>query len=538
VTSHRIVARVAPGLRVPPCDDDADLVRRYLEDAAHFPGGVARGVVRPASLPELAGALRTLDRALVVGAQSSLTGGATPDGDVVISTERFQDVRLDGDRVTVGAGVTLALLQQQLAAQDRWLPPVPTFLGATAGGAASTNAAGAATFKYGTMREWIDGLTVVLPSGSVLELRRGEVAASMAGDFEIDDDGVARVVRAPAIRMPRVPKCSAAYFSAPGMDLIDLFIGSEGTLGAIASVSFRIAARPPGVCWALVPLTSEARAIALVQALREAAQRTWRDDDPRGIDIAAIEHIDERALAILAEDGVDRRLNVSLPAGTTVVLLVQLELSREAAARDLWADIGDLDSAIGADTPIVRFCRLLDEFGALGDTELVLPDNATRRAALVEFREAAPASVNRRVALAQAQVDPRIHKTAADSIVPFDRFAEMMAACRRLFAERGVELAVWGHISDGNVHPNVVPRSYRDIEAGRAIFLELGRAVVAMGGSPLAEHGVGRSPLKQQLLRLLYGDHGVESMRRVKGSIDPTWKLARGVLFGPPTVSA
>jgi D-lactate dehydrogenase (cytochrome) len=128
-------------------------------------------------------------------------------------------------------------------------------------------------------------------------------------------------------------------------------------------------------------------------------------------------------------------------------------------------------------------------------------------------------------------VDNRIHKTAADSVVPFVRFADMMTVCRRPFAERGVDLAVWGHISDGNVHPNVVPKSYEDIEAGKAIILELGREVIAMGGSPLAEHGVGRSPLKQQLLRMLYGDEGIAEMQRVKQQLDPQWKLARGVLF-------
>jgi D-lactate dehydrogenase (cytochrome) len=452
---------------------------------------------------------------------------------VVISTERLQEITIAGDRVVVGAGVTLDVLQQRVTAHDRWLPPVPTFLGATAGGAASTNAAGAATFKYGTMRDWIDELVVVLPNGDTLELHRGQTVANADGRFELETSGGTVTIPVPAIRMPNVPKCSAGYFAAPGMDLVDLFVGSEGTLGAIARVTFRVARRPTALCWALVPLADEERAYALVQALRDAARQTWSSADTRGIDIAAIEHIDRRALEILAEDGVDRRLSVNVPPLTTVALLVQLEL-RDGASRDLWADASNALSSDAPDTTLVRFCRLLADFGAFDDTELVLPDNPARRAALSEFREAAPASVNRRVARAQADVDRCIHKTAGDSIVPFERFAEMMAACRRLFAERGIDLAVWGHISDGNVHPNVVPRSYADIEAGREILLELGREVVAMGGSPLAEHGVGRSPLKQQLLRLLYGDDGIASMQRVKNALDPSWKLGRGVLFAWP----
>jgi D-lactate dehydrogenase (cytochrome) len=69
--------------------------------------------------------------------------------------------------------------------------------------------------------------------------------------------------------------------------------------------------------------------------------------------------------------------------------------------------------------------------------------------------------------------------------------------------------------------------------AGREAILEFGPQVIARGGCPLAEHGVGRSALKQQLLRQLYGDAGIAQMRAVKRALDPEWKLAPGVLFPP-----
>jgi D-lactate dehydrogenase (cytochrome) len=89
-------------------------------------------------------------------------------------------------------------------------------------------------------------------------------------------------------------------------------------------------------------------------------------------------------------------------------------------------------------------------------------------------------------------------------------------------------------VSDGNLHPNVVPRTLADVQRGHDAILDIARAVKAMGGAPLAEHGVGRSALKQQLLRELYGEDGIEQMRAVKRALDPTWKLAPGVLFGGP----
>ena len=114
-------------------------------------------------------------------------------------------------------------------------------------------------------------------------------------------------------------------------------------------------------------------------------------------------------------------------------------------------------------------------------------------------------------------------KIAADMIVPFERSEEMNRVYRRGFETRGLDYAIWGHISDGNVHPNVIPRSYDEVERGMEAILEFGREVARLGGCPLAEHGVGRSPIKQALLHQLYGDDGIEQMRAVKRVLDPEW---------------
>ena len=119
-------------------------------------------------------------------------------------------------------------------------------------------------------------------------------------------------------------------------------------------------------------------------------------------------------------------------------------------------------------------------------------------------------------------------------IVPFHHLEELLACYEREFERRHLDAAVWGHISDGNLHPNVLARSFEDVEAGRAAILEVGRQAIRLGGSPLAEHGVGRSRVKQHLLQELYGREGVEDMRVVKRALDPHWKLAPDVLFPRP----
>ena len=81
------------------------------------------------------------------------------------------------------------------------------------------------------------------------------------------------------------------------------------------------------------------------------------------------------------------------------------------------------------------------------------------------------------------------------------------------------------------MHPNVIPRTSDDVRLGQQAILECGRQIIAMGGCPLAEHGVGRSPVKQALLRELYGETGIQQMRQLKSALDPDCRLAPGVLF-------
>ncbi len=504
----------------------------YLEDAAHFPGGHAVAVAFPENEAEVAEVLRRSRTVLPVGAQSSLTGGATPMGDTVLSLARLdRSVRVSGERAIVPPAVTLAELQQALAPHGRWYPPAPTYDGATVGGSVATNAAGAATFKYGATRAWVDGFTMVLASGEILDVRRGETCADEAGCFQVEQSDGMRPVPVPRYRMPSVPKCSAGYFAAPAMDLADLFIGAEGTLGVITSVTVRTAPTPPATCEALIWCGDEPTGLALVASLRDASHRTWRDRDPRGIDVAAIEHLDRRSLALLREDGIDRREDVAIPPGAAMALLVRLELPAGTSAAQCYEELGAMADGRAPDTPLVRAARAIERAGLLGRTELALPGDAARARRFAALREAVPEAVNRRVGLAKQQVDARIEKVAADMIVPHERFADSLAGYRAAFGRRGLDVAIWGHISDGNVHPNVIPRAYDDVLAGKEAVMACGRLVIAMGGSPLAEHGVGRSRIKQQLLALLYGEEGLEQMRAVKRALDPAWKLSPGVIL-------
>lgn len=533
MASWSIRARAPKGaIKSDTIQRDPDVLSGFLEDAAHYPGGYADGLVAATSEADIANLLRGSSPVLCVGAQSSLTGGATPMGEVLLTTSRLNRIlKIGTDTVRVEAGVTLTDLDAALRNAGKYYPPVPTFMGAFVGGTIATNAAGAATFKYGTTRDWVQAITVVLPCGDVLDIERGQVTAHADGYFEIEAGGRTIRVPIPAYRAPRVAKLAAGYYAAPGMDLIDLFIGSEGTLGVITEATLRVLPSRPVMCLAFVPCASRLSALALVRQLRGLARDTWRTKDPHGIDVSAIEHMDARCLELLREDGIDRQNGVTIPAGSEIALLITLELPPAMTAEQAFDEIGNARESSAPDGPLRRFCRLLDAAGVLDDVEVAVPGDLARANQLLAVREAVPAAVNQRVGRAKQSVDPRIEKTAADMIVPFDRLEELLTIYEAGFGSRGLDAAIWGHISDGNLHPNVIPRTLDDVKAGKAAILEFGREAIRLGGAPLAEHGVGRNPVKQQLLEQLYGKDGIEQMRAVKDAIDPEWKLAPGVLF-------
>jgi D-lactate dehydrogenase (cytochrome) len=503
--SNRITARRPREQPAPHIDRDPSIVSSFLSDAAHVPGGFAAGVAFPRSEAEVAALVVQAERVLPVGAQSSLTGGATPRGELVLSTRRLSSLEQASiDTIRVGAGVPLTTLHATLTASKMYYPPVPTFEGAFVGGTISTNAAGAATFKYGSTRPWVVGLNVVLANGDVLNLRRGQATASPDGVFAIElSSGRTISIPVPTYRMPDVAKLSAGYYAKPGMDLIDLFIGSEGTLGIVVDATLRLISRPRRAV-TVIPCRDEGQAVAVTAALRGESS------------VSAIEYMDSRALRVVPDEAF-ARAGVRRPGGNMVLLMARIEFETEA------------HDAAGFE----RLQEVLDSCGVRDEVTIAAPDDERGAQRLFELREAVPASVNALVAAAKASVHPDIEKTAGDMVVPFSRLSESIALYRQAFERRGLEYAIWGHVSDGNLHPNLIPRSLEDVSRGREAILDIARGVIDMGGAPLAEHGVGRSALKQQLLRELYGNEGIEQMRAVKRALDPEWKLAPGVLFQP-----
>ena len=333
----------------------------------------------------------------------------------------------------------------------------------------ATNAAGAATFKYGSTRDWVRALTVVLATGDVLDLERGECRPHADGCFEVArTDGARCACRCPATRCRASPKRSAGYHAGP----------EHGPRGPVRRLGGHARRDHRGRARACCPsrraaarlgaFASEAAALAAVaRAARAPRAPPGRPGTRAGIDVASIESLDRRCLALLREDGMDREHGVASARSADTALLFQAELPRVRTARRRWTR-SRAATRRPLDTPLTRLCRLLREHGALDSLELALPGDARRARQLQALREARAAGGQPPHRRRAARGDPGVHKAAADMIVPFEQPGRDDGALPRGASRGAASTTRSGATSpDGNIHANAIPRTADDVRSRR-----------------------------------------------------------------------
>jgi len=447
--------------------------------------------------------------------RTGICGGAVPRGGLAVSTERMDSLAVEqaGDgrwTARCGPGLSLERLGSELAAHDPKLffPPNPTESTAQVGGAVAANASGGRTYRWGATRRYVRGLRVALACGEILAIARGECLASDGGfEIELSGGGVLNVP-VPRVRMPAV-KSAAGYFAAPDMDLVDLFVGSEGTLGAIVETTLDLEIAPESILSLQGFFPGEEGALDFVRALRGEIE----SEAPPPAGVQAIEYFDGRSLDLLREkraaDGPDSEIP-ELPGDAGAAVLVEVA-----------GDAHDEDEALES------LAVLLEAFGADSETAWAGMDERERER-LAAFRHALPEAVNSLIGRAQRE-HPELTKVGTDMAVPAGALGEMMNAYRSAMETAGLRYVIFGHAGENHLHLNVLPANMDEHARAKKLYLDLARRAVELGGTVSAEHGIGK--LKRAFLEVMYGPEGVKEMLGVKRALDPDGILGPGTLF-------
>jgi FAD/FMN-containing dehydrogenase len=282
----------------------------------------------------------------------------------------------------------------------------------------------------------------------------------------------------PALPLPDTTKNTAGYQLAPEMDWIDLFTGSEGTLGIVIEAELQLLPAPADVLAGIVFSASDAAALDFVDA--------WRSVPG----LRMIEYFDAKSLEFL------RPHYSEIPGDAGAALLIE----QENGDIDFWAEHVSGTSWFAAG-----------------------PQDRER---FRRFRHALPDLVN------DTMRRRGFLKLGSDYAVPLARNREMLAFYHSELIEHALDYVIFGHVGDAHVHVNILPKSQAEFETGQRLMLHFARHAVKLGGTVSAEHGLGKR--KAHLLELQYTPVQIAAMKAVKKRLDPHWLLNRGNLFAPP----
>ncbi|MDQ4120361.1 MAG: FAD-binding oxidoreductase [Acidobacteriota bacterium] len=490
-----------------------DEIQDFLTDASNLAGGEAERVVFPESREEISEILREASRTktpvTVSGAGTGIVGGRVPFGGVVLALDKLNQIKeivewmKGGGYGIVQPAVSLDEYQKAAASRGLFYPPDPTEWSCQMGGTVATNASGARSFKYGATRGFIERLEIVLPTGETVHLRRGEIFADKNNRLRVPVSacGEVLIVKLPTYRMPDTRKHASGYFYKPGMDAIDLFIGSEGTLGVVTEIETRLLPKPEAVLSGIVFFQNETDLLNFVVEAREIsfATRKSSDAEKRGIDASLLEYFDRNALDFI------RAKFPLVPENMDGAIFFEQEVTAETE-----------------DDLLQQWFDLLEKHNVETETSW-FATNETDLKNMRDFRHALPVAVNEWI------VRHRQRKVSTDMAVPDREFAGQLKFYQETLWKSGLNYVIFGHIGDNHVHVNILPRNAEEAVRAKHIYGRFVARTCIIGGTISAEHGIGK--LKRQYLEVMFGERYLNEMAAIKRAFDPAGILNRGVMF-------
>ena len=389
------------------------------------------------------------------GAGSGLSGGTVPaHGGIALSLtpmNHIKEIDLANMVAVVEPGVITAELQKAVAEKGMYYPPDPGSQAySTIGGNIAENAGGMHCLKYGVTKDYVMGLEVVLPNGDIVRLGGKQIK------------------------------------NVTGYNLVQFFVGSEGTLGVITEAILRLVPKPQAKKTMLAVFDQLDTAAEAVTGILHA-----------GVTPAACEIMDNRSIV-----AVEDYLHLGLPREAEAVLLIDADGMPEAVESEA--------------ATIERVCR------SVGVREFKTAANAKESDDLWKARRAISPAISRL----------RPTKMGEDICVPRSAVPEMVRRVQKIADEYNLPIVVFGHIGDGNLHPNILTdrRDKVEMERVEKAIAAIFDAAVALGGTLSGEHGIGLS--KQPFLSKALTPETINLMKTLKQAVDPRGVLNPGKIWG------
>lgn len=463
-----------------------EMIAPYLKDASNYSSGNAEEVLIPETVDELVKFLKNDSRPITIsGAGTGLTASRIPSEGIIVSLEKFNEIGSDANgEIWVGPAATLMQLQDRLKHTDWFYPPNPTESNASIGGTLATNASGSRSLKYGVSRDFVKAVDCLLVDGRRVLLERGQKVSEPL----IMEDG--SKITFPDITY-KSPDCknTAGYYVRPEMDWLDLFIGSDGTLGIFVKACLKLFSKPATFLSGVLFFDKEKYCWGLTKEIKSSAF----------VSPCSLEYFDRFSLEMLREK------YPNIPMQAKAALFFEEDVMDKNA----------YDSSLEKWTEFLTDKNVLlnDSWFAQDEKDIIF---------FHEFRHQIPILVN------EKNSRDKREKIGTDMAVSDEHFEEMMGYYEKTLSNAGLPYVVFGHIGDNHLHINLLPDSSQK-KIASSLYEEMARKIFSLNGTVSAEHGIGKK--KKEYLFEMVGENNIEDMKRIKNIFDPQQRLGRGNIF-------
>lgn len=397
------------------------------------------------------------------GGGTGLSGGSLPiNKGVVISMERFNNI-LNIDELnlqaTVEPGVITQVFQNAVKEKRLFYPPDPASRGTCfIGGNVSENSGGPKAVKYGVTRDYVLNLEVVLPTGEII----------WTG---------ANVLK-----------------NSTGYNLTQLMCGSEGTLGIITKIVFKLRGLPTKDVLLLIPFVSSDEGCAAIAEIFKA-----------GITPSGMEYLERDAIVrtvAYCEKVLGSKIATQFPESMNAYILCELD--------------GNDDEVLMRDAEKVM--TVVEKFN-IG--EVLFADTAAQKEELWRIRENVSPAVNS-LCITRAE----------DVVVPRANLPRLVSGIKEIGKEYGFNAVCFGHLGDGNLHVNILKDDIDDVAWNTTVVDGIGeifKLTVSLGGTLSGEHGIGIA--KKPYMPIAMREENLVLMRGIKKAFDPKGILNPGKIF-------